>query len=224
MQRVFITRALKETDFFKTALEKVGFVVFGQSLIQFSPVVLEAIPTCDWLFFYSKNGVRFFFQAIDNQSIIDKKIGTIGESTAHVLEQEFGIKADFIGTGDPLQTAKDFELKAKNETVLFPRAEQSKKSIQEQLGKTIITKDLIVYKNEPVTDFEIVAADILVFTSPLNVKVYFDKVLLQPEQVVIAIGQTTAKYLQDIGIQSIISNAPNENALVEAVLKQVKFS
>jgi hydroxymethylbilane synthase len=219
LKKVFITRDLKETDFFKATLEEVGFSVFGQSLIAFSKVDFGIIPNCDWLFFYSKNGVKYFFENIDNQSVINKNIGTMGASTADFLTQNFGLKADFFGTGEPLQTAKAFIKIAANQTVLFLRAEYSKQSIQQQLGNTIIAKDLVVYKNQPLSDFDVIDADILVFTSPMNVEAYFNKMVLKPNQKIISIGNTTAKALEILNIERFfIAETPSEKGLVEAVL------
>ena len=121
--KVFITRDIKKTDFFKTALEEVGFTVFGQSLIKFSAVSFDLIDDFDWLFFYSKNGVRFFFNQLNDQQlgiIKNKKIGTIGSGTAKFLKQNYSFAPNFIGTGSPLPTAKLFAQIAENQNVLFP--------------------------------------------------------------------------------------------------------
>lgn len=222
MKKVFITRDLKKTDFFKIDLEKVGFSVFGQSLIAISKVDFTIVPDCDWLFFYSKNGVKFFFENyknIDNQLVSHKKIGTIGESTAAYLNAQFKIKADFIGNGEPLQTAEAFAQIAINQTVVFPRAKQSKQSIQQQLDNTIITKDLIVYENQPLSNFDTIDADILVFTSPMNVETYFNKMTLKSNQKMVSIGNTTAKSLELLGFDDFfIATTPSEKGLIEAVL------
>ena len=219
MKKVFITRDLKETDFFKIALEEVGFSVFGQSLIVFSRIDFGIVPDGDWLFFYSKNGVKYFFENIDNQWIINKKIGTIGASTADFLMQNFGLKANFVGTGEPLQTAKDFLQIAANQTVIFPRAKESKQSIQRELGDAIIAKDLVIYENQPLSDFDAIEADILVFTSPMNVEAYFNKMVLKPNQKIVSIGNTTAKALKNLGFERFfIAETPSEKGLVKAVL------
>ena len=219
MKRVFITRYLRETDFFKTALEKVGFSVLGKSLIAFSKIDFGVIPNCDWLFFYSKNGVKYFFENIENQPFNNIKIATIGESTAEYLSRNFQIKADFIGTGEPLQTAKAFVQIAANQTILFPRAKHSKQSIQKQLGNTIIAKDLIVYENQPIINFDEIEADILVFTSPMNAMSYFNQMVLKPNQRIISIGNTTAKALELLGFDDVlVAKSPSEKGLVEAVL------
>jgi len=219
MKIIFITRNLKATDFFKTALEKVGFSVVGNSLIEFSKIEFISIPDCDWLFFYSKNAVSFFLQQLDLTSIQSKKIATIGHSTAEFIINNYNLKVDFIGTGEPLQTAKAFVKIAANQTILFPRAATSKQSIQKQLGNTIIQKDLIVYQNQPKTNFEIIKADILVFTSPMNVQTYFGKTNLKEGQKVIAIGNTTANELLKLGIKNIIiANEPSKKGLIKAIL------
>ncbi len=221
MKKVFITRNLKETDFFKTALEEVGFSVFGTSLIDFSIVEFQDFPESDWLFFYSKNAVRYFFKQIDLENIKAIKIATIGQSTADFIINHYSLKVDFIGTGEPLQTAKSFVEIAKHQKVLFPRAANSKKSIQKQLGSTIIQKDLIVYQNQPKTEFEIIAADFLVFTSPMNAQTYFGKVALKENQVVIAIGNTTAYELFKLGIKKVkIAKEPSEKGLFEVLSKK----
>lgn len=221
--KVFITRNIKRTDFFKTELEKVGFSVFGQSLIVFSAVDFGRIPDCEWLFFYSKNGVKFFFDnlnQVDLNQIINKKIATIGEGTARFLIQKYQRKPDFVGTGEPLQTARAFAQIAAKKRVLFPRAKQSKQSIQKQLGNTIIQQDLVVYANQPIDFFESKNANILVFTSPMNVNAYFHFVDYKPGQKVVAIGNTTATALQNMGIEKIIiAKNPNEIGLVKAVLE-----
>lgn len=220
--KVFITRDLEATDFFKTTLEKVGFSVFGQSLVVFSAVHFEAIPDGDWLFFYSKNGVRFFFDNLKkgfNSLIYPKKIATIGTGTADFLIQHYKIQPDFIGTGEPLQTAKTFAQIAANKTVIFPRAKHSKKSIQQQLGKVIIAKDLIVYENKPIENWISVEASIVVLTSPMNAQVYFDSIDCKTKQTVISIGNTTAKALQKLGVENvIIAKNPSKKGLVDAVL------
>jgi uroporphyrinogen-III synthase len=219
LKKIFITRDLKETDFFKTALEKVGFFVFGKSLIAFSKVDFGVIPDCDWLFFYSKNGVKYFFENIDNQSFDHIKIAAIGSSTANYLEEYFQIKVDFIGTGEPLQTSKAFVEIAAHQTILFPRAKHSKQSIQKQLGNIIIAKDLIVYENQPIRDFQSIEADILVFTSPMNVKAYFSQMTFQPNQKIISIGNTTAETLKILGFNNfLVAKSPSEQDLVKAVL------
>lgn len=220
--KVYITRNIKETDFFKTTLEKVGFAVFGESLIEFSAVNFNLNPDVDWLFFYSKNGGRFFFNQLNNNQleiIKNKKIGTIGSGTAQFLAENYNRKSNFIGTGEPMQTSRAFAQIAAGQKVIFPRAKQSKKSIQQELSSVVTVIDLIVYENRPKSQIEIPETDILVFTSPMNARIYFEKYDLKSSQKVVAIGHTTGNELLKIGVQNVVAKYPSERGLAEAVLE-----
>ncbi len=220
--KVFITRDIKETDFFKTALKEIGFAVFGQSLIEFSSVPFGLDTDFDWLFFYSKNGIRFFFNQLtgnDASIISNKKIGAIGKGTAQFLKRYYQHEADFVGNGEPLETARAFAQIAAGTSVIFPRARTSQKSIQEQLSNIVTAIDLVIYENQPKTDVSIPNADILVMTSPLNTRTYFNQHPLIAGQQVIAIGNTTATQLRQLGIQDfVIAKQPTEKGLIDAVI------
>ena len=108
---------------------------------------------------------------------------------------------------------------ANGQQVLFPRAVNSKKSIQNILGNQIQSIDLIIYNNAISTKITKREEDFLVFTSPMNAQAYFKKFQLDHFQKVIAIGQTTSKALIELGINDFtISAKPSEKGLAEAVL------
>ena len=220
--KVFITRHIKETDLFKTTLEKVGFAVFGQSLIEFSAVPFDLDANVDWLFFYSKNGIRFFFNQLDSSDLSllsNKKIATIGQGTAQYLTQHYQRQPDFVGNGEPLETARAFAQIAAGKRVIFPRAKSSQQSIQKQLSTVVNAVDVIVYDNTPKTDFTLPEVDIVVFTSPINARVYFSKYDTASARKVVAIGHTTARELQKIGLNNVvIAKNPSEQGLADAVI------
>ncbi len=225
MKSAFITRNInKNGSFFKTLTHQ-DFEVNGLSFIEFKAVQVATFPTCDWIFFYSKNGIRFFFEQVQRLDLnirnLDCKWATIGQASTTYLEK-FGIKADFIGTGEPLSTSKAFIKLAKNQQVLFPRAFNSKKSIQNILGNQIKAIDLVIYENYFIQNIEKRNEYFLVFTSPMNAQAYFNTFQLDDYQHVIAIGQTTAKALIELGINDFtISNQPSEEDLAEAVLNNI---
>ncbi len=224
--KIFITRDINaHTSIFYKELTKFNFEVSGQSLIRLSLIPFKHIPVTDWIFFYSKNAIQFFFDHIQTQQISfhssTRKWATIGEGSAKKL-LKFGIKADFIGNGEPNITAKSFLQIAENQHVLFPRAKQSKQSIQALLQKNIYVHDLIIYNNQPQKMTTQRFDDILVFTSPMNVTTYFNAYPKLPHQQLIAIGNTTAKALYTFGfMEVIIAEAPSEASLVKAVLSIV---
>ena len=203
-------------------LSKAHFQIVGKSLIELHAIDFQTIPDTNWIFFYSKNAITFFFENIEKQSFsLDKKAfkwATIGEGTAKRL-LKYNIKADFIGNGTPDKTAFQFLRQVKKQTVTFPRATTSQKSIQKILADQIQAIDLLVYKNQPIQNIKSRNEAFLVFTSPMNATAYFEKHPLKNQQQLIAIGQTTAKALKNLGFNNIIiSKTPSEKGLAEAVL------
>lgn len=223
MKTIFISRKLTSKSVFKKTLESAGFQIHDQSLIRFRSVSFDRVPQADWVFFYSKNAVKFFFAGLNAaDKNVPKKVrwATIGKATAKALEKHIE-RIDFIGNGNILETSADFLKLASGQTVLFPRAEHSRKTIQQLLNNKIKDVDLIVYKNTPKKNIQVPDCDLLVFTSPMNVLNYFKQKELFDDQSVYAIGRTTAKTLVSIGIEDfLIAEEPSEAALVKAVLQQ----
>lgn len=219
---IFISRNLSKNSFLKKELHTAGFKIIDQSLIDFSPIPFNEIPSVDWIFFYSKNGVKFFFEQLSKPLAKNIKWAVMGKGTEEALAQQ-KITANFVGTGHPKATAKQFLNLAKGQKILFPRAKNSKKSIQKLIAKEIIVEDLVIYENTLKNKFSIPPCQYLVFTSPLNAIAYFQKYAWQPEQKVIAIGKTTATALKELSIMNIIiAGRTSEIGLVEAVLRAHK--
>lgn len=223
---VFISRSISENSPFVIALKTKALTVRGASFVAFAASPFEAVPKSDWIFFYSKNAVAYFFENIKKRSLPFNKNAfcwaAIGQSTAESLVK-WEVKADFVGTGEPQKTATDFLATARGERVLFPRAANSRQSVQQLLGEGIEAVDLVVYENKPVSVVEICKEDILVFTSPMNAETYFQEYKLQNGQAIVAIGQTTAIALQNLGYKKItIAKEPSETGLAAAALQLLK--
>lgn len=223
MKTVFISRFLTATSPFQNILNTQGYRVHGESLLCFEAVNFDSIPMTDWIFFYSKNAIRFFFDTLKTNHktiILTPKYATIGAGTAAVLK-EYEIIPDFVGTGQPHATAMAFKNVAQGQMVLFPRAYHSRQSIQKILSDDLLVKDIVVYKNKPKTNIQLPKNfDYLVFTSSMNIKVYYQHHTLQAQQKIIVIGPTTAKTLRNLGIhQFIIAKETTEAALAAAILE-----
>ena len=217
-QKVFISRELSTESIFLEQMQMIGFQVIGKSLVEFQAVPFQELPTTDWIFFYSKQSVHFFFEGLQQAGLkIAAKLATMGEGTAKALQEQLYV-ADFVGTGNPPHTAAAFSLLAKGQRVLFPQATQSLLSIQKLLEGKIDALDLIVYNNQPLTNFELPGCDWLVFTSPMNAAAYFAKYDLQPGQQILAIGATTARFLKQLGIEDVkTAEEPSELALAQII-------
>jgi uroporphyrinogen-III synthase len=101
--------------------------------------------------------------------------------------------------------------------VLFPGAEESLRSIQKGLSADTKVINIVVYETVLEDEVEGSGADVLVFTSPSNVDAYFAENLLDPYQKVIAIGKSTGKKFEEMGVKYTLPFSPDEVGLAEAV-------
>jgi uroporphyrinogen-III synthase len=217
---VFITRDLGPGSPFRALLEAAGWKVSGLSLVRLTPLPLPELPAADWIFFASGQAVRFFFEQLRLQSrpLPAVRWAAIGPPTAAAL-MGFTGRVDFTGTGDPAATAATFRALAAGQRVLFPAARQSVRSVPSLLADAIRPLFLDLYENVPLPDPPHRTDDVLVFTSPLNARAYFQRHPLQPHQQLVAIGQTTAATLRRLGMDRLtVSEEPSETVLARTVL------
>ncbi len=221
----FLSRALLPDSEFRSVLRANGWGVFGQSFVMLSAIPFSKIPESDWLFFSSQNAVRFFFQNLENQKLEVPKAhwAALGVSTGRVLESYIG-EVDFIGTGEPKGTSQLFRqhcarLKQTVGPIIFPAARRSRQSVMTLLNLDFHCTHFEIYDNQPVPNPHQRTENVLAFTSPMNADAYFSRHRLLPQQRVVAIGGTTDRTLQHLGIAEVIIAAePTERGLAEAVL------
>ena len=217
---VFISREVSEQSYFRRALEKHGIQIEGRSLIRTVPMITKLdsyiLKHVDWIFFSSKNAVDYFFR-LEPALPIGVKFGVMGAGSEEMLRLQ-GHFANFTGSGgDTADVADEFAKLTNGGTILFPGAEDSLKSIQKGLSDTTKIIDLPIYETVLEDDVEASGADVLVFTSPSNVDAYFVNNLLDPYQKVIAIGKSTGKKFDEMGVKYTLPFAPDEVGLAEAV-------
>ena len=228
---VFITRDLDPRDNLAQKLQKIGIASTGESMLKIKSVSFTKFPSTAWIFFYSKNGVQFFWEGLseDERFRVPKnsKLAAIGAATGQLVEKLFG-KCDFIGDGNPENTARQFLAYAQNKSVLFPRGKNSRQSVQKLLSGRIDDYDLIVYLNRPRKSEELpesVRAQIIIFTSPMNADTFLENFEVAESQKIIAIGNTTAQALKIQDIHDfIIADSPTADGLVKAVSKIIHDS
>lgn len=215
---VFISRFLQTDSPLLSVLANTRFQVDGQSLLRFHPIPFTTFPATDWIFFYSKNAVDFFInQAAEWPTTV--QLAAMGTGTANAI-QAHGLAVHFVGDGRGATTATAFYKQAKGQTVLFPQARHSRQTIQKILGQQLEMYSLVVYDNRFIDDIPKIDADLLVFTSPLNAKAYFDHHQLTDHQRVLAIGPTTAKLLQHLGITEVyVAEEASEMGVVQKILE-----
>jgi hydroxymethylbilane synthase len=160
--------------------------------------------------------VEYFFQL--NPAFPKKvKFGVMGTGSEDMLRKH-GHFADFVGEStDTADVAADFAAVANGTAILFPGADSPMRSIQQGLSAETKIIDLPVYETVLEENVQPTGADVLVFTSPSNVEAYFVDNLLQPQQKVIAIGKSTGKKFEEMGVSYTLPFSPDEIGLAEAV-------
>ena len=217
---MFISREVGENSYFRKALEKQQIEIDGRSLIRTFPIVNKLddffLKNADWIFFSSRNGVEYFFKL---NAVLPKKVkfGVVGRGSEDSL-RKFGHLADFVGEGGEIEeVAQDFAKLIDGQTVVFPRAQDSLLTMQKFLTTSTKVIDLPIYETVIEENVDGTSAEVLVFTSPSNVDAYFADNLLEPEQKVIAIGNSTGKKFDEMGVKYALPYSPDEIGLAEAV-------
>ncbi len=218
--KVFISREVGENSYFHKALNKQGVEIEGRSLIKTFPIVNVLddffLKNADWIFFSSRNGVEYFFNL---NPVLPKKVkfGVAGRGSEDSL-RKFGYLADFVGEGgEILQVAKEFAAVSEGQTIVFPRAQDSLLTMQKFLTAETKIIDLPIYETVIEDNVTATTAELLVFTSPSNVDAYFADNLLEPDQKIMAIGDSTGKKFDDMGVTYFLPYSPDEVGLAEAV-------
>ncbi len=220
--KVFITRDISESSYFRKAMDNHGIEVEARSLIRTFPIINKLDPyilrDIDWIFFSSKNAIEYFFR-LDPQVSKKTKFGVLGRASEETLRY-FGRIPDFNGEEEGIDTteiAKEFAAIASGTTVLFPGAKGSLRTIQQTLSVQTKIIDLPVYETVTEDEVEQSHADVLIFTSPSNVEAYFAGNLLAPGQKVVCIGRSTGKKFDEMGVKYTLPYSPDEIGLAEAV-------
>ena len=149
---------------------------------------------------------------LDNQ-----KLACIGKGTARALKAHTN-KIAFIGDNVDIQvTAQQFAELAGNETCLFPISNISSRTIQKAFKNQSLTHDLVVYNTQE-NKVSVPAQDVLVFTSPSNVRSYFSNHQDIVNEKIIAIGPSTGKELTAYKVNRFdIPAAQGELGLIDLI-------
>ena len=213
---VFLSRHIDQDSPFSALVKSGQIKLLAESLLVFSPVLFHAIPEGDWLFFYSKSGVKYFLSQLSNlESISSYKIACYGPSTAKIWTKMTTSEPQFIGDGKPSHVPSAFiESMNKGDVVVFVRAANSKMTVQRAIEHQVDCRDMIAYRNEQRQDVDIQGHfDCALLTSPLNA----DAFLQQAADFIgdiITLGSTTADFInQNYNQDCMISEDVTEMGL-----------
>lgn len=197
MISLFVSRQLEDDSPIIGYCDEQSIRLHGESLLSFTKVPFDTLPKGEWLFFYSKSGVKFFVSQCDDlQKLATYKIACYGPSTAKRWMELTDREADFIGNGKPKDVPADFRaVIAKKETVVFVRAKHSKMSVQKVIERDIACLDIIAYENNRRDDIQLQDNyDVVMLTSPMNADAFLEAC---PDFTgkIITLGTTTSDHL-----------------------------
>ena len=213
MKKIFISRNIKDSSPIRQILT--DHFIKDQSLIEFSALDFDT-PRADWIFFYSRNGVKYFFEG-GNYALFPYLWACMSEGTADELSH-YVTDISFVGKGTPEEVASTYKNTIKaSEVTCFIRAEHSLDSINKSLSHKN-DFSIPVYRNQPSSNIPTEDFDVLIFTSPMNVDAWMNKRTIRNERV-ISIGSTTANHLKKLGIKRVITaNNPSEKAIAQSLI------
>ncbi|GIV26938.1 MAG: hypothetical protein KatS3mg027_0752 [Bacteroidia bacterium] len=196
-KNIFISKSLDENNYLKKLCQRLHWKLTDISLIQTNSVSVSSIPDCDWIFFSSKNAVKYFLNSLSDAKELanNKHIACIGKSTAYFLESQ-GFSVHYYGSDTNLENiANEFSKHCKNQRVLFPCSTISNQSIGNLIQEIAEVNYLPVYSTMELNITLSESFDVLIFTSPSNVRAFFKSNNVSLQARYIAMGESTKKEL-----------------------------
>ena len=215
---IFLSSSLPEDTDTHSLLDSYGFQIIAFSLIELVPIKQPPPPPMDWVFFYSKNALKFFIELFGVEKLGAYKIGLLGPSALPLLKN-IELQAHYVGNGAPQSSVKAFTHILGESKVLIPTATHSMRRLPLELKKPDQYTEIDLYQNQIKSKVLIPEADVYLFTSPLNVESYLFNggKITQPA---IAIGPSTLKALEENNFnQSILCEKPSKDQLIMAGIK-----
>jgi uroporphyrinogen-III synthase len=211
---LFISRKLSQDSLFHSCVNQ-GIDIYDESLIDFTAIPFTK-PETNWIFFYSKKGIDFYFENLDLDT--SQNYAVLGSATASYFNLKTNHFVDFIGNNNGEQIAERLKKTINGDSITFIKAKNSIESVETYFVESDNHKALAIYENrikkvEAIKSMEIPSCDIVVLTSPMNAKAWFDYKSYTNEKV-IAIGKTTAFKIKTIINREVpYCKHPSENAL-----------
>jgi uroporphyrinogen-III synthase len=191
---LFVSSTSKNSAILIDFCEKTKLSYQFSRLIDFRAVPAALETDWDVVFFTSPRSVDFFLKQYSLSR--DKSIACIGEATRSHLET-LGHRVAFAGkdAGSPTQVAAEFSLWLSGRKVLIPQSTRSNKTIEQALPNHQ-SLPLVVYETQ-LNPCTLPQFSVYVFTSPSNVESFLLLNTIPSDAIVVAWGETTARYLEE---------------------------
>jgi len=248
-KRIASTRATDQMHSMSSKLEALGAEVIPFSVISTElsipkdsiKSILEA-EKYDWLLFTSENGVRYFFELLENENLDSRvlgciKIAVIGKGTSARLK-EYKLNADFIPinyTSKAMVEELPKSEEVKDKRFLRVKGDFTQDFLTDglrELGAKVNTVEVYrIRKDKPaeniIGELSDVGCDAVTFTSQSTVNHFIDifgidkaKSILK-KAVPVAIGPVTAEALTNHGISNyIMAETHTIDGVINCILRQ----
>ena len=211
-KKVLITKSIEDAGELQHYAIQNQIELIYHSFLSFEQFQISEIPEVDVLFFSSKRAVDFFLKL----QIVSSgfQVACIGNATQHYLENR-GINVDFAGSNSsrPQEVSKELHRWLNGRTCGLVTAEESQRTIASYLDESLIYY-ITPYRTVIHPDKLDTSMDVLVFTSPSNVKGFLQKNEIHHQKVV-AWGKTTEEFLLKNAIQNVycLNNATEKEVI-----------
>lgn len=202
---IFVSREQASWPLLYDQLIAHGYEVQFESLIDTTTTTQHAdLKPSDWLFFVSRNCVKHFLSLYGVDQMKAYKVAAVGIGTATEI-MKVGIQPDFIGSSSDLEeVAAQFKGMAISGSLLFPIGNRSRRTIQQLLESAFTINEQVIYETRTKTKKIEGNFAALVFTSPSNAEAFLTVNQIHSEQLLVAMGTSTASFLTKQGLSNIV--------------------
>jgi uroporphyrinogen-III synthase len=185
-------------------------------LIDFEAITPPSIDLAnfDAVFLNSPQAARRFFEAYPDSQL---PVAVLGEGTAKHAEKSADVA--FIGQGAVEDALKQVKHWLDGRKVLIPRGAHSKRRLQQVLPEAQLEEVVLYHTHSKL--IALPSCDVYVFTSPSNVRSFFDINQLPSSARVVAIGHTTAEQLGAYGVNARLATNYRPDGLWYAIFSAI---
>lgn len=214
---MFISRSLSEDHpirRFCGASEAIELI--DRSLIAFEPITPPPpdFTSFDAVFLNSPQAAKRFFEAFPTVKL---PIYALGEGTARHAAKAADVA--FFGKGDVHEALQQLTEALGSKKVLIPRGIDSKRRLQNALPESQF-EEVVLYRTRA-NHLVVPTCDVYTFTSPSNVRSFFEVNQIPPEARVIAIGHSTAEQLSAYGVKATLATNYRPDGMWYAIFSAI---
>lgn len=220
--KVLITRKEDSDSVLSLGASVNDFSIIGVPFIETKTRFFKApAVNPNWIFFTSKNGVKSFFDNGGSASLPEGVKWAVSASGTGKALELYGVKPNFCPNySDTDQMLEEWlALAQPTDVVWYPCASKTIGKMENQLKKKVRLFAFPVYTTTAKPKLISGDMDLLIFTSPSNVKSYLQLNEVPSQSAVLAMGKSTSVELKRQGINHDLASGYSSQDLLNDILK-----